>query len=76
MKGNFIKLVSIALILVFVLSACGTTTGPVVETSDDNIKLEAEIKEKDEKIAELENKVKDQEVIITELGHLTKVLII
>lgn len=65
MKGKFIKLISLILILTFVLSACGTT-GPNAETSGDIVNLEAEIKEKDIKIGELETKIKDQDEIIAE----------
>lgn len=66
MKGKFIKLISIALVLTFVLSACGTGA-PVTETPEETIKLEEQIKEKDTKIGELEIKVKDQEDIIKKL---------
>ncbi len=56
MTSKFFKLISIGLILVFVLSACGTT-GPIVETPKDTAKLESEMEEKDVKIKELETKI-------------------
>ena len=66
MKGKFIKLVSMALVLTFVLSACAIGT-PVAETPEETAKLEEQIKEKDTKIGELEIKIKEQEDIIKEL---------
>ena len=66
MKSKFIKLISIALVLTFVLSACGTGT-PATETPEETVKFEEQIKEKDTKIGELEIKVKEQEDIIKEL---------
>lgn len=66
MKGKFIKLISIALVLTFVLSACGTGA-PATETPEETAKFEEQIKEKDAKIGELEIKVKEQEDLIKEL---------
>lgn len=67
MKGKFIKLISIALVLTFGLSACGTRA-PVAETPEQIAKLEEQIQEKDTKIGELEIKIKEQEDLIKELG--------
>lgn len=67
MKGKFIKFISVALILTFVLSACGTTGGTVVDTPEEISKLEEQIKESDTKIGELEIKIKEQEELIKEL---------
>lgn len=55
MKKNAISLI-IILIFALALSACTPTTTP-----PDNSKLETQLKEKDDKITELENKIKDLE---------------
>ena len=69
MKKPALKLISIGLILIFILSACGTTA-PVTETPNvDTAKLEAEIKEKELKIMELETKIEEQENMITGLEN-------
>ena len=62
MKKRALKFISLAIVLIFVLTACTTTT-PAVDTT----KLEDQIKEKDTKITELESKIKDQEDKIVEL---------
>ena len=67
MKKSSLKLIPIGLILIFILSACGTTGPLTVSPNPDIEKLEAEIKEKDLKIVELETKIAEQKEIIKEL---------
>lgn len=66
MNNKFLKTLSLAIILIFTLSAC-TSPSPLAATPDNTPKLEAEIKEKDLEISELETKIKEQENIIAEL---------
>lgn len=66
MKGKFINLIPIALVLTLVLSACGTGA-PAGKTPEETIKLEEQIQEKDTKIGELEIKIKEQDDMIKEL---------
>lgn len=67
MKKTSLKLISIGLILIFILSACGTRGQLTGSPNDDLKKLEAEIKEKDLKIAELESKIEEQKDKVKEL---------
>lgn len=66
MKRKSLKFISLAIVLIFVLSAC-TTTNPAVDTT----KLEDQIKEKDTKITELEIKIKDLESAVNQPSALS-----
>lgn len=65
MKSKSIRIISIAIILTFVLSAC--TRPPVIDNPDQIAKIEEQLVEKDAKIGELEIKIKEQEEAIKEL---------
>ncbi len=65
-KNNSFKLITIALVLIFTLSAC-TTEKPILDSPEESVKLEEQIAEKDTKIGELEIKIKEQEDLIKEL---------
>lgn len=66
MKSKYLKILSLVLVLIFLLSACGTEK-PAAETPEERVNLEEQIKEKDTKIGELEIKIKEQEDKIAEL---------
>lgn len=67
MKKPALKLISTGLILIFILSACGTTEPLTEAPNAHTAKLEVEIKKKDLKLMELETKIEELKDIIKEL---------